>query len=169
MLPLFAAFILVIASAIITAKYALTILPKRFYSSDTIGFSQYAKGLSYLNRNNVYPPENWGVWSSGREVNMQVPFVLTPPKQLIFNLRAFVSPQHPVQRVRILFNWRPHMEVALTQFDNNFITVDVPDLDELNQMNLTFELPDNVSPNRVGGDSNDDRSIAIGLVSITSK
>ena len=94
--------------------------------------------------------------------------VSSSPKRLTLNLRAFVTPNHPEQKIEIFVDRMPPVIATLGQFEVNQVDLPMPELSPGKQfIEITFSLKNPASPKDVGMGSSDDRRLGIGLVSAT--
>jgi len=114
-------------------------------------------------------PEQWGAWTIGNQAQLLLPLpVNSSPKRLTLNLRAFVTPTYPEQKIEIFVDRMPPVIATLRQFEANQVDLLMPELSPGKQfIELTFSLKNPTSPKEVGGGSTDDRRLGIGLVSAT--
>lgn len=112
--------------------------------------------------------ESWGRWSDGQKAKLILPMPPNEPRTIEFNLRAFVVPSHPSQRVLITLNNYPPQEFILKDFDNNLITIKLPkNIGDAPEMRVEFTLPDAVSPSKINSQDSDQRNLGIGIKSAT--
>lgn len=130
----------------------------------TIYFSNHATQC-LLKEGWVSRAEDWGAWSLQKSALLELPIPTPFPVELELNLRAFVNPKHPLQRVLIsIENGKPR-EFILTKFNDNIIRLDLKKSSkEAKLLRIRLELPNAVSPRMLDLGS-DDRQLAVGLVS----
>jgi hypothetical protein len=135
-----------------------------FFGKDQLG-SEFFNGLG----GNWAWPEQWGAWTIGNQAQLMFPLpVSSSPKRLTLNLRAFVTPNHPEQKIEIFVDRMPPVIVTLGLFEANQVDLLMPELLPGKQfIEITFSLKNPASPKDVGVGSTDDRSLGIGLVSAT--
>lgn len=112
--------------------------------------------------------ESWGgIWSIGNKSIIRLPLPTQKPQSLELMMQAFVSSKHPHQRINIFFDGQLQRTAILSQFKDNHISVPIPpSIANQSSVEVSFELPDAVSPKQLSmGD--DDRRLAIGLQSAT--
>jgi hypothetical protein len=111
-------------------------------------------------------PESWGVWSSSNNVQMIVPYSLGENKILTLELRALTSNKLPSQEVGISINGQPFNNYILTQGAGNIIEIKIPkQLLKKDFLVLDFHLPNAARPADLGITADDERLLAIGIVS----
>ena len=110
--------------------------------------------------------EVWGTWSNGHSAGLLLPLPMQKPKILELVARAFVNSNHPTQDLIISIDGKPVKSVTLSHSDNNIIEIPLPlVLPDKNYLFLQIELLNPASPKQLGGASNDDRQLGIGLIS----
>ena len=129
-------------------------------SSFLVGVGQYERagwGWSY--------PESWGAWSEGRQVKIFIPYPKdSSPQSLSLNLRAFISPTHPIQKIEVWVNGRLQKIYNLSQPVNNKVNIPLLLDRARDYVLIDLRLPNSISPKELGmGD--DTRKLAIGLES----
>ena len=109
--------------------------------------------------------EDWGVWSVGPHPQLALFMPGGKPQSLALDMRAFVTPQHPNQTVKISINGVYQKTVSLSNAQHNEITLPLPPTGYGKEwIELGFDLPQAISPKELGmGD--DSRKLGIGLVS----
>ena len=111
-------------------------------------------------------PESWGVWSGSGNVQMVVPSSLGENKTLTIELRALISKDLPAQEVNISINSQPIRKYILTQGAGNKIELKIPkQLQKQGFLVLDFYLPNAARPADLGIAADDERLLAIGIVS----
>ena len=109
--------------------------------------------------------EAWGVWSTGKEAEIDLLMPPERPKELILNIRAFVAKQWPTQDVEISLNGQWVKKVKLSQFETNEVTIPLPpDIPNSKWLKITLKLPTATSPKSLGM-GEDNRMLGIGLKS----
>ena len=134
----------------------------------TILFGEYEKGFYYLINSTWQEPENWGVWSKGKESKLRIP---TPSNasSMTFNLRALVTEKHPTQLVDVLINGRLQKSLRLLKASGNVIEIPLEKNDlQSNFLDIEFKFRNPTSPSKLGINE-DDRTLAIGLESMMVK
>lgn len=121
-----------------------------------------ASGWSY--------PESWGTWSEGDAAELRLDLVPgNADLEFILTGTAFVSPEHPRQRVRVLLNGTQLGQLTYSDgSDNHERRIRVPRALAANVgagARLRFEFLDATSP-AVLGQSVDPRRLAFGIVSL---
>jgi hypothetical protein len=111
-------------------------------------------------------PESWGTWSSGKVSEITLPPSIYRYKTISLELRALVSNRLPTQEVGIEINHVSLGNKILSQGDKNFIVINLP-RDANNSKNLTIKLtlPNAARPLDLGLALDDERTLAIGIVS----
>lgn len=120
-------------------------------------------------------PESWGVWSVGTHAQLQIDPRQLPLRKgglvLSFEARAFLTSNHPRQRVRVTVNGVEAGHYTAVYPDGH-LRIDVPLprdlLTQAGRVTIDFDLPDAVSPKAVGM-NNDARVLGIGLISATTQ
>ena len=117
-------------------------------------------------------PEVWGTWSEGSKAKIAIPLPLyaaNKPLTLQMNLRALVNNLHPFQRINVLVDGRPTLNLTLTKGEHNIAEIPLNHLAPKQEfVMLEFKLPDATTPKKLGmGD--DSRQLAVGIVSATFK
>ena len=136
--------------------------------SEVILFGEYEKGSYYLISNSWQEPENWGVWSKGKQSSLHIP---TPANasSISFNLRALVSDKHPTQLVDVFINNRLMKSIKLVKASGNLIEIPLEKNDlQSNFLDVEFKFINPTSPSKLGINE-DDRILAIGLESMMVK
>ncbi len=111
-------------------------------------------------------PEDWGVWSVGREAYLMLPLPSSNIKTLTLNMRALVGSTHPEQRIEIDINGEGRTLFILRNLEGNSITVPVPpNLVNLPFINVRLQFQNPVKPKNLGYASDDNRQISVGLIS----
>jgi len=111
--------------------------------------------------------ESWGTWSNGADSQIIIPLPKNAHiKTLTLNLRAFVNPRQPTQKVDIRINGSISYSFSLSSFEDNKIVLPIPPLSlKQGYVALKFEYPNAASPKQFDlGD--DDRVLAVGLKSV---
>lgn len=118
-------------------------------------------------------PELWGTWSYRHHAELvidvrQLPYSASGLR-LHFDANAFVTVNHPRQRVRVSFNGTS-VGAYDVEYPTSKIGIDVDVsadiLTSARMIHLGFELPDAISPKSLNG-SNDERMLALGLTMVT--
>lgn len=136
--------------------------------SEVILFGEYEKGSYYLLSNSWQEPENWGVWSKGKESKLRIP---TPSnaRSMTFNLRALVTERHPTQLVDVYINNRLMKSITLVKASGNLIEIPLSSNDlQSHFLDIEFKFRNPTSPSKLGINE-DDRTLAIGLESMMVK
>jgi hypothetical protein len=111
-------------------------------------------------------PESWGTWSSGKVSEITLPPSIYRYKTISIELRALVSDRLPTQEVGIEINHVSLGRKILTQGDKNFIVINLPkDADNSKNLTIKFNLPNAARPLDLGLTRDDERTLAIGIVS----
>lgn len=108
--------------------------------------------------------ERWGAWSSGNETELLLPFPANGAKGLILNVRAFIAPSVPSQKIEISVNGQNLPPVVLTKFDGNQIFIPIsPQIQTKEKiLQIHFRFPNAVSPKQAGVGA-DERVLAVGF------
>lgn len=130
----------------------------QFNTHGFVGNYLAENGLSYL--------ESWGRWSNSSHASM-VFKVAGTVTSLQLRAGAFITPEHPHQRVTVSVNGIIALETILTKNSDNILTIDIPshiqeELVTNGTLRIEFSLPDFTSPKQLGL-SEDFRKLAIGL------
>ena len=131
-------------------------------------FAPYQQGSYYLINSSWQEPENWGVWSKGRQSSLHIP---SPENasSLSFNLRALVNDKHPNQLIEVYVKNRLIKSVALTKDSGNVIEIPIEKNDlHSNFLDIDFKFKNPIRPSDLGINE-DDRTLAIGLESMMVK
>jgi hypothetical protein len=114
-------------------------------------------------------PEAWGTWSEGDKAALIFP--LPQPesgskktvRELKLVVRAFVTANHPQQRVNIWLDGKLQKSVTLLNPANNTITITIPEKPlHPDYITVELEFPDKASPESLGINP-DRRQLAIGI------
>jgi hypothetical protein len=117
--------------------------------------------------------EPWGIWGIGHSaklrINPQALAVDAPISGLKFQLKAFVSPQHPEQQVRVMLDGEEVQKLHFRYPDETDLPAELllsaARLQGLRPISVEFVMPQAVSPQSVGL-SDDPRVIGVGLKSV---
>jgi len=136
-------------------------------SRETLYFKEQANGLAYL-VSGWEGPEPWGTWSSSDSATAHLPFDPSRVNAITIEFNVLVSPSHPSQRVGIVLNGVQVNSIIATQSPTR-IKLEVPP--EARQghssgIKIDFSLPDATQPSAVGFAGNDNRTLALGLLSM---
>ncbi len=115
-------------------------------------------------------PESWGTWSNGDSAEVYLPLEMNASR-VVFEIVGFVTQEFPKQKVKIKINGEPVKVVVLSSSDRTSISLKVPsDLNTKNSfrqlVKFGFEFSNAIRPSDLGL-SNDERKLAIGLISIS--
>jgi hypothetical protein len=136
--------------------------------SRTILFGEYEKGSYYLIYSTWQEPENWGVWSKGKQSRLRIP-TLANASSINFNLRALVNDKHPIQLIDVYINNRLIKSITLVKASDNLIEIPIEKNDlQSNFLDIEFKFRNPTSPSKLGINE-DDRTLAIGLESMMVK
>jgi hypothetical protein len=109
-------------------------------------------------------PETWGVWSDGTSSKLFLPLP-SGAKHLELTLNAFINSAHPIQKVQVTANGNKLFNIELKQNLNNKVKLNIPNTSkEAGYLLLSFAFSNPISPKALGI-SEDNRSLAIGIVS----
>jgi len=117
-------------------------------------------------------PEGWGTWATGKTAEIILPIQSTP-NEISLEIRAFLTPSHPFQRVTFKINGISTAEHTIATASNNLIDISIPEIikTSISQngfVSLELELPNAISPKELNfGDDN--RTLSIGILAITMK
>ncbi|WP_146126348.1 hypothetical protein [Burkholderia multivorans] len=139
---------------------------------DTLSFRDVGTGRLYLG-SGWSAPESWGVWSDAREASIILPLKNNDIREISFNVGALVNGQRKEQMVNVSVNGVNSASVLLNEPANNVFSIRIPadvlrDMPNSGLLKLKFEFHDPVSP-RALGISGDDRTLAMGLISLAIK
>jgi hypothetical protein len=111
--------------------------------------------------------EEWGVWSNASKARLTIPLPSKNPKNLVLNLRAFVSKKNPMQKFQIFENNKFLGIFTANKFDNNLFVIPVTAAavrEGFIDLNFNFDRPKSPKELSLG---DDDRKLSIGLISAT--
>lgn len=136
---------------------------------DSLEFRQAGKDLLYLVEG-WSGSEPWGTWSEGSSAVVMLP-MNDSLKKVVIEGRALVTTAHPEQKIRVLLNGVFLKDATLTSNAGNRIEVSISEklrthLSKNRYLRMQFEFPDAAKPLELGI-SDDNRNLALGLVSIT--
>lgn len=137
-------------------------LPADVSLNKPISFAKGGEGVELLGAG-WSQPEAWGVWSDGNLARIYIPKPAQTPKKLFLDLRAFVSPEIPVQDVSIFLNDQFAAEYKFDKGEGNLLPINLPVGTE-NFYKIGFQLKTPARPSDLGL-SKDRRLLGIGLVS----
>lgn len=137
-------------------------LPADVTLNKPIFFAKQGAGVELLGAG-WSQPEAWGVWSDGNLATIYIPKPAKTPKKLLLDLRAFVSPEIPVQDVSIFLNDQFAAEYKFDKGEGNLLPINLPVGTE-NFYKIGFQLKHHARPTDLGF-SKDRRLLGIGLVS----
>ena len=110
-------------------------------------------------------PESWGIWSNGSKAQILLPLPLEKVTLLEIEVSPFISSLNPKQEIVISINGQLIGQFFLSKPGISRINIPLSkeiQAAELAQIDLTFPL--HTSPKKLGH-HNDDRELAIGLIS----
>ena len=148
------------------SEYLITEASMRPALGERIGLtktSQYTN--QYLNSGWAFP-EAWGTWSDGAKATLTLPTPQGLAKTLTLNVRAFIGPKHPTQRVTVTVNGQTEAnKIFVLNQESSQIHIPVAQSALAGKtITLTLEFADKISPKNLGlGD--DTRQLAIGIES----
>ncbi|WP_181336363.1 DUF6311 domain-containing protein [Hyphomicrobium methylovorum] len=130
-----------------------------------LGQSYLAKGWSHQ--------EPSLIWSNGTEARIVIPVTSPDIKHIELELGAFVTANHPSQKVSVSLNGEPTLETTLLKTDPTIIKIPISDavsqsLTLKPVLELNLALPDAIAPNEIGV-SKDPRRLAVNLRSLVLK
>jgi hypothetical protein len=109
--------------------------------------------------------ENWGVWSSGAGATLRLQLPAAKVKELHLDVRAFVNPQAPTQRIDLSVNGYQVKSQVLNNFESNQIMIPISDqANDKGWIEIAFALPNARSPKSLGM-GEDTRVLGLGLKS----
>lgn len=101
------------------------------------------------------------VWSIGNEAEVLLNFRNTEPRQVIFDLSAFLPKDGSEQKLRVLLNGKSQKELTFSRSaDRIQVAVDLGEATSVSR--IRFEILQPISPKQVGM-SGDDRKLGIAL------
>jgi len=113
--------------------------------------------------------EEWGTWASAGRSRLVIPMpkLSSGTLTLKLNLRALIGPSRPTQSFKILLNGLNIGEFTLVYFDNNVISIAVPQELKWQQFLIVdFEFLSPISPKNLGISPDDTRPLSVGLRSL---
>lgn len=110
-------------------------------------------------------PESWGVWAKDpiAVISLVLP---SHSRSILFEFNALVSPQHPVQRVKVRVNDEIEQLFTLTKAQDNRVKVILPAHLRGPYVQIEFEFLDLIRPIDFGM-GQDTRKLSAGLLAIT--
>ena len=112
-------------------------------------------------------PEPWGVWSGNKKVRLTIPVPLQGKSVLNLELRALISKNLPFQEVKVFVDNEFFEKFTLSHGDGNKINLKLSEkLKQKKFIVLDLELPNAAKPIDLGITRDDERLLAIGLVSL---
>lgn len=113
-------------------------------------------------------PEPWGVWSGSKKVRLTIPVPVQGKNTLNLEFRALVSKNLPSQEVKVFIDNVLFEKFTLNHGDGNKINLNLSEkLKQKKFIVLDFELPNAAKPIDLGITIDDERLLAIGLVSLS--
>jgi hypothetical protein len=110
-------------------------------------------------------PENWGVWSEGRQASLLMAMPSPKPTRMRIVLKAMINSAHPIQTGNLYINGFLAQRLRLTADQTQ---LDIPlskAMRERNYLQIEFMPKNPISPKSLGlGD--DVRNLGIGLISV---
>jgi len=133
--------------------------------NQNLDFSKNGFGQYFLQENNWSRPESWGTWANGAEAKLTLPLPKDSVKNLVLDLRALISKQHPSQMVDLKVNGQVQKTLYFSSAEHNSLIVPItPKIQKDNFMEIEFIFKNPITPKSIGmGD--DDRLLSIGLIS----
>ena len=112
-------------------------------------------------------PEPWGVWSGNKKVRLTIPVPLQGKSVLNLELRALISKNLPLQEVKVFVDDEFFEKFTLSHGDGNKINLKLSEkIKQKKFIVLDLELPNAAKPIDLGITRDDERLLAIGLVSL---
>ncbi|MBU9617426.1 hypothetical protein KTE47_07295 [Burkholderia multivorans] len=147
-------------------------VPVSVGAGDSLLFREGESGRFYLS-SGWSRPESWGTWSDAREATIVLPLTKSDVRELSFTANALVTTKRVEQVFDIFANGVDVGSVSLTAPNNNKFDIHISDevlsrMQEARTLKLKFKFRDPVSPKDLGI-NDDDRTLALGLVSLTVK
>lgn len=127
-----------------------------------ISFAKGGEGVELLGAG-WSQPEAWGVWSDGQLATLYIPKPSQAPKNLLLDLRAFISQAIPSQEIAIFLDEKFIAEYSLDKGEGNLISIKLP-ISRQNFYKVSFKLQNPARPFDLGL-SKDKRILGIGLIS----
>ena len=156
----------------ISKEFEITRLAPPTHLQKKIFFRQNDDGRNqFLQAGWSWPGEDWGTWSDQNNASILLPMPTSgTPKLIDFNLRALVSPSHPIQSAKIFINGILVTEIILSKMGENLISVPIPS-SELTKpyLHIEFKFFNAISPTAIGLGNGDTRRLAVGLKSLEFK
>ena len=110
--------------------------------------------------------EPWGTWSNAKNAKLVLSLPKNEVKNLTLNFRALVNGNHPYQKITVSIDGQKPVDFLLTKFDSNILILEIPTSSNVKKIiTVEFSLPNAIRPKDIGMDSQDNRMIAIGMVS----
>ena len=125
--------------------------------------SQNGNALSFL-YDGWSHPEHWGTWSNADKAQLVFYLGDTLPSHIEMDLNALLAGEHKQQRMRPMLNGVALQEIILRS-NQELISLDISKAVKQGKNHLVIELPDVISPKKLGINS-DARMLAIGLKSL---
>ena len=131
---------------------------------EVLEFSQDWINRHHFIKNGFSERESWGVWSSGAEADLVLPSPVGGAAGLRLDVRAFIVPKNPEQRIEISVNDLRLEPITLSKFNGNQIDIPISASisNKENSIRIHFKFLNAVSPKQLGIGA-DERTIAIGL------
>lgn len=137
--------------------------------SKLIDFSNQSTGHQNFLLRGWSPSESWGSWSQGASAELVLPIAKNTPNTLELAVIPYINDQHPYQQLTIDMNNEKVFNGTLKKTGINYILLKIPkDAYETQFVHLRLNFPTRMSPRQLG-QLDDDRELAIGLVSATFK
>lgn len=140
---------------------------------EPILFSKQGAGWQDFVIHGVAHPEVWGSWSEGSRAKLVLPIPSAlfdekkPSASLRLKFNALLTPQKPVQKLRLRINQEGWQVFELRHTQNNVLVLPIPpSAFKQAYLDLEWDIENPQSPKELGI-SEDTRPIAVGLQSIT--
>lgn len=135
-------------------------------SNSDIAFRKDLNGRCFLGDGWSATPEEWGIWSIGKLVKLDLRVPKDEPKYLTLDLRAFVTKTFPSQKIIVSINNRELSAMTLNSFEKNIIKIPLTKQEQAaKNLEISIHLPDAISPKKLGV-SDDNRELGVGLKSL---
>jgi hypothetical protein len=115
-------------------------------------------------------PEAWGVWSDGGKASISLPLPIDQtPKSISLSVKPFVTSGNPEQEIQIWINGIFFKKITFQSDTPTDLDIPIsPKVLEDGYLVIGFYFSNKISPTALGI-GNDDRSLAIGLISAKFK
>jgi len=161
----------VVGDEIILTILRMPLVPReQITPNHPIFFHEKGEGKRYIKMPGWSFIESWGIWSSGQQGSLELPLSSALQNRAItlnLELRPFITPSHPQQRVQFRINGQL---IKTHNFDHpgtQKITLTIPaELNQNSDLMVNLRYLDPVTPKSVGIGA-DTRLLAIGIESLS--